>query len=198
MTAYTFKAQDKSNSRRFLTKTCKLNEAVLDQYMTQVMGKWGTYIDGEGKPVPHAVAEGTAAPVETAPEVVVEVVAAPQEETAPPAPDAFGSFALNQLTAASNTQAPADQQTGRAVREGTTSTSGLKIEKDRQEQNGMRRRSTGTVTHKLWSMYDAIGRTCTLEQAKAAASQAGLSTTSAAIALYNWRRFNGIPSVRKA
>jgi hypothetical protein len=210
LTMFTFKAQAKSNAKRFLVKTSKIDEALLDQYLTQRDGEWGCYIDDKGQPVPAETGRvmlggepvrmdepvaGQPLTAEEAPAAVVAPVVA--DEPAEPMPSgagAFGAFAMAQLTAPSNTAAPADAP--RAAREGATPTAGLKIQKDRPEQNGMRRQSAGSVGDRLWALYDKAGPEVTLEQAKALAAGAGLSTTSAAIALYNWRRFNGIATTR--
>lgn len=212
---FTFKAQAKSNAKRFLVATCKLEN--FDDYLTQNgEGNWGTYLDAAGKPVPHATVRGemegkiaalaaevnAAIPAAPAAEpmaalaAVAETLAEPDAEEEPsvaPAPSAsaFGAFALGQLTA-SATAAPAPA--ARTQREGATPTAGLKIQKDRPLQNGVRRQSAGSVGDKLWALFDAAGPAVTLEQAKALATEANLSPTSAAIALYNWRKFNGIPS----
>lgn len=205
---FTFKAQAKSNAKRFLVATCKVEN--FEDYLTQDGdGNWGTYMQ-DGKPVPHATVRGemegkiaalaaevdAALPAAPAAAAVVEQAAdAPAEEetnVAPaPSASAFGAFALGQLTASA---AAAPQPTARAQREGATPTAGLKIQKDRPMQNGMRRQSAGSVGDKLWALFDAAGPAVTLEQAKALATDAGLSPTSAAIALYNWRKFNGIAS----
>lgn len=51
---YTFKPQDKSNAKRFLTKTCKVAVEDVGQYIAQdADGKWGTYLDESGQPVRH-------------------------------------------------------------------------------------------------------------------------------------------------
>lgn len=175
MNNLTFKAQDKHNVKRFLTKTCGIDAANVEEYLTQVDGKWGTWVDADKQPVRHADA---AAPAAEEPADEAEVRAA----------NAFGAFALGQLAGdASNRPAAAP-----AAR--PANSTGLKIQKDRPEQNGVRRQSAGSVGDKLWAIYDAVGSDITLEQAKAAAVAAGLSATSAAIALYNWRKFNGIPA----
>lgn len=209
---YTFKAQAKSNAKRFLVATCKIEN--FDDYLTQNgEGNWGTYML-DGKPVPHATVRGAmegkiaalAAEVNSAippaaaapaPAAVEQAPAEEVEEAAAPSPSAsaFGAFALSQLAAdpapAVTSPAPA---AARPAREGATPTSGLKIQKDRPVQNGVSRQSAGSVGDKLWSLYDAAGPEVTLEQAKNLAVQAGLSPTSAAIALYNWRKFHGIAS----
>lgn len=205
---FKFKPQAKSNAKRFLVKTCKIDEASVGEYLTQADGEWGTYVDASGQPVKHAdivahieqrAAETTApAPAPVAEQAAAEPAPAVQEaadeEEAPdtaPSANAFGAFAMAQLTAPSNA-APAEP--AKPQRTGATPTAGLRIQKDRPEQNGVRRQSAGSVGDKLWALYDAAGPAITLEQAKKLAQDAGLSTTSAAIALYNWRKFHGIAS----
>jgi hypothetical protein len=217
MTPFTFKAQAKSNAKRFLVQTCKLEN--FEDYLTQDGdGQWGTYMR-DGAPVPHATVRGEMeAKVAALAAEVASIAPAPAAPVPAPAPAsleeevaliagndtaaaAFGALAFGQLTASTNTTpAPVAGTTAprSAAREGATPTSGLKIQRDRPEQNGIRRQSAGSVGDKLWALYDKIGPTCTLEQAKQAATDAGLSTTSAAIALYNWRKFNGIASGRTA
>lgn len=51
---FKFKPQAKSNAKRFLVKTCKIDEANVGEYLTQADGEWGTYVDGSGQPVKHA------------------------------------------------------------------------------------------------------------------------------------------------
>lgn len=193
-TNLTFKAQDKHNVKRFLTKTCGINVAEVDQYLTQVDGKWGTWVkevNGKPAPVRHADAamedpvDPVAAPAPAPAAAEVEEQADPVEAKAV---SAFGAFALGQLTG-TGSAAPAAAPAARPA-----NSTGLKIQKDRPEQNGVRRQSAGSVGDKLWAIYDAAGPDITLEQAKAAAVAAGLSATSAAIALYNWRKYNGIPA----
>lgn len=196
---FTFKAQDKSNAKRFLVKTCKLEN--FDAYLTQHEGKWGTYLDEAGVPVPFAKVYGVAAAAQCAQQAAEEQAPAPTEAPAPveveevpgPGASAFGAFAVSQLTAEPQ-PAPADAP--KATREGATSTTGLKIEKDRPVVNGVQRQSKGSVGDRLWALYDSIGEGCTLLQAKAMAEAHGLSTTSAAIALYRWRKYNGFANVK--
>lgn len=243
---YTFKSNsNKSNTKRYLINSAKVEN--VDSYMTQVDGKWGYYVDADGKvvtlevaignqeaqaltggddmpvtefnterTVPAEVVQQVAATVTelvdagmveeaaavVAPEALAEAAAvvaqdpapapAAEEPAAAPAPSAsaFGSFAMSQLTAPSNN--PVHVEVPKANRENTTSTQGLKIERDRPERNGVRRQSAGSIGAKLWELYDRSGPETTLKQAREMAAQAGLNPTSAAIALYNWRKFNGI------
>lgn len=225
---YKFKPQAKQNAKRFLVKTCKLEN--FEEFLCQDGdGQWGCYLDEAGKPVEHATvvtriqaaAEETCAPAD--PEAVAADMAQAMEaintqidealassqveepaeaetvdhaepaqedpaEAPAPAAAAFGAFAVAQLTAA----APAPtEEAAKPRRDGATSTTGLKIERDREIRNGVQRQSKGSIGDTLWCMYDAIGPQCTLAQARAAAEAAGFNKTSGAISLYRWRRFNG-------
>lgn len=197
---FTFKAQAKSNAKRFLVTTCKIEN--FQDYLTQHEGQWGTWVE-DGQPVPFAYVVGTGAPAGEP----GDAAPAEQVETAPVASStAFGAFAASQLaghanevtataaqvaaTAKPSAEEPEDEPAPTA-RAGATSTTGRKIQKDRPEQNGIKRQSAGSVGDRLWSLFDSIGKDCTLMQAKAMAEAHGLSTTSAAIALYRWRKFNG-------
>jgi hypothetical protein len=63
-------------------------------------------------------------------------------------------------------------------------------------RNGVRCPDYGTVTGSLWLLFAKAGAGTTLSQAKQLAKDNGYSETSAAIALYNWRKFHGVPSPR--
>lgn len=184
---YTFKAQAKSNAKRFLVQTAKV--ADFEKYLTQHEEQWGCWLDASGRPVAAALAESqNAFEAKVAKEAQTDEQL--PEDDGPIVADPFGAFAVSQLAGdGSHKVTPAARP---------ASSTGLRIQKDRPEQNGVRRQSSGSVGDRLWAIYDAAGADITLEQAKAAAIAAGLSPTSAAIALYNWRKFNGIaPKVGK-
>jgi hypothetical protein len=61
-------------------------------------------------------------------------------------------------------------------------------------RNGVRCPDHDSVTGKLWLLYGQAGAAVTLTQAKQLAEQNGLNPSSAAIALYNWRKFHGVKS----
>lgn len=201
-TTYTFKAQAKSNAKRFLVSTCKLEDFNL--YLTQHEGQWGTWLDSDGAPVLAATAvTPAAAELPPLPEGVtagdpayaihskdgMDVddtgTAADYVEptTAAPSPAAFAAFAASQLTAE-----PAPVVTAPAP---APAASGIKIQKERETRNGVQRQSPGSIGDNLWLLYDTIGATCTLPQARAIAAVHGYNPTSAAISLYRWRHFNG-------
>lgn len=97
---------------------------------------------------------------------------APEAEVAPPAP----------------TAAPA---TG----------TGLKIEKDRDEQNGIKRPSIGGKCRAIWDALDAHAETTgddpTAKDVKALAADHGWNPNNASIEFYQWRKFNGVNSKPK-
>lgn len=203
---FTFKPQAKSNAKRFLVQTCKLEN--FQDYLTQnPEGQWGCYLGEDGKPVPAAQVAGVA-PVDqdghdTFTPATVQAMAAPEgtpedagDDTAelpadpmPAGAGAFGAFAMAQLTAPSNA-APVVEVT-KPARENVTPTAGLKIQKDRETRNGVTRFSDGSVGARLWLLFDSVGKDCTVAQARAMAEVHGINSTSAQISLYRWRKFNG-------
>jgi len=77
-----------------------------------------------------------------------------------------------------------------------TAGTGLKIEKDRPEQNGIKRPSAGGRCRAVWDALDAYrAETGELPTAKVVASLAadeGWNPNNASIEFYQWRKFNGI------
>jgi hypothetical protein len=73
---------------------------------------------------------------------------------------------------------------------------GLKIEKDRPEQNGIRRPSAGGKCRAVWDAMDLIANgnpaAVTAAQVKGAAEQHGWNPNNASIEFYQWRKFNGV------
>ncbi len=87
--------------------------------------------------------------------------------------------------------------TGREVRTGYkrgNANSGYKIEKERPQQNGITRRSAGTLISQIWAMFDEVGPTLTVSQAREMGKERGFNPTTVEIAVYRWRQFNGIQS----
>jgi hypothetical protein len=74
--------------------------------------------------------------------------------------------------------------------------SGLKIEKDRPEQNGIKRPSAGGRCRAVWDALDAYrAETKELPTAKVVAELAadeGWNPNNASIEFYQWRKYNGI------
>lgn len=73
--------------------------------------------------------------------------------------------------------------------------SGLKIEKDREEKNGVKRPSVGGMCRAVWDALDAAvaeGKTPSAKDVKALAEANGWNVNNASIEFYQWRKFNGI------
>ena len=73
---------------------------------------------------------------------------------------------------------------------------GLKIEKDREERNGIKRPSVGGKCRAVWDamdeLRDANGTPPTAKQVKEMATERGWNPNNASIEFYQWRKFNGI------
>lgn len=73
---------------------------------------------------------------------------------------------------------------------------GLKIEKDRVEQNGIKRPSIGGKCRAIWDALDAYraetGELPTSKTVKELAADEGWNPNNASIEYYQWRKFNGI------
>lgn len=72
---------------------------------------------------------------------------------------------------------------------------GIKIEKDREERNGVKRPSIGGACRMVWDYLDSVvaaGAQPILKQVKAHALEQGWNQNNAAIEFYQWRKFNGI------
>jgi hypothetical protein len=73
---------------------------------------------------------------------------------------------------------------------------GLKIEKDRPEQNGVKRPSIGGKCRAIWDALDAYlketGEQPTSKTVKALAADEGWNPNTASIEFYQWRKFHGI------
>ena len=85
----------------------------------------------------------------------------------------------------------------------TGGASGYKIEKDRPEQNGIKRPSEGTVCRDIWDTLDRMSadlpgtEVVRVKEWKAEAMQKGIDPTTATIQYYRWRQFNGVAGRQK-
>lgn len=73
--------------------------------------------------------------------------------------------------------------------------SGLKIEKAREERNGIKKPSVGGQCRAVWDALDDMvtaGTQPTAKQVKALAEERGWNPNNASIEFYQWRKFNGI------
>lgn len=75
---------------------------------------------------------------------------------------------------------------------------GLKIEKNRPEQNGIKRPSAGGKCRAIWDACDALyaaGNQIPMpKDIKAVAAEKGWNANNAVIEMYQWRKFNGFKS----
>ncbi|QMV29717.1 hypothetical protein [Vibrio phage vB_VnaS-AQKL99] len=72
---------------------------------------------------------------------------------------------------------------------------GIKIQKDREERNGVKRPSAGGKCAQLWHLFDAMygekGIVPTPKPAKARSAELGLDPVTTQVQLYRWREFMG-------
>lgn len=112
-------------------------------------------------------------------ESIPEVLEVPEDDT-PPAPTD------EQIDEALVDQGDVAPETG----------TGLKIEKDRPEQNGVKRPSIGGKCRAIWDALDAYraetGELPTSKTVKELAADEGWNPNNASIEYYQWRKFNGI------
>lgn len=77
---------------------------------------------------------------------------------------------------------------------------GLKIEKDREERNGVTRPSIGGICRSIWDACDAMRAATlgspTVREIKEHANLKGWNLTTTTIQFYKWREFHGIKSTR--
>lgn len=76
----------------------------------------------------------------------------------------------------------------------STSKPGVRtIEKNREERNGIKRPSAGTVCRAVWDALDKVGiENATSATAKALSEKNGWNKNNVSIEFYQWRRFHGI------
>ena len=83
----------------------------------------------------------------------------------------------------------------RPTKTGPTGT-GIKIQKDREERNGIKRPSTGGACAAVWDWCDAVVQHTntppTAKEVKAKAAEAGWNANNATIEYYGWRKWMGI------
>ena len=72
---------------------------------------------------------------------------------------------------------------------------GLKIEKEREQRNGVKRPSAGGLCRAVWDYLDGVvasGAVPDAKGVKADAPTVGWNPNNASIEFYQWRKFNGI------
>lgn len=111
------------------------------------------------------------------------------ESNAPQIPSLLNGLIGNML----GTEKPAELPATKPVAEKAT---GLVIEKDRPEQNGVKRPSTGglcrAVWDACWAHQEETGVPPTAKEVKAIAEAKGWNANNASIEYYQWRKYNGI------
>lgn len=76
-----------------------------------------------------------------------------------------------------------------------TSGKGIKIEKEREERNGIKRPSIGGTCRAIWDAMDELvaqGETPTAKDVRSMANDRNWNANNASIEFYQWRKFNGI------
>lgn len=194
----TFKSYSaKSKAKRALVSIGPWAEANADTLLEQQDGKWGFVPEDVQAKMAHAIAavEGIAFPAEPD---FTEVLQAPQaddeveEETPSLAPAAALGLFGNMASQITNSAPVAITKPQRQ----RTASAGYTIEKDRPEQNGLKRPSAGGMCRAVWDALDALrastGAVPTVAQAKAMAPANSWNVNNVTIEFYNWRKFNGI------
>lgn len=77
---------------------------------------------------------------------------------------------------------------------------GIKIEKDRPDQNGIVRPSVGGKCRQVWDFCDSVyagGQLPMPKQMREWAKEVGANENNAVIEMYQWRKFNGINGRQK-
>ena len=199
----TFKSySEKSKARRALVQVYNIDKDGTEQFLTQVDAKWGFHLDDEGKLAALQVGEPGDEAVVTLPAAAEPAAAEPAAElveddtSASPSASAFGAFALSQLTAPSNA-APAEAPRAPVAQR----TEGLKIEKDREQRNGVKMPSKGGLCRTVWDTLNSmmthdeatgLANVPTAADIKHVAEQQGWNVNNASIEYYQWRKFMGI------
>ena len=125
---------------------------------------------------------------EVAPEAVVTQEA--QEEAPVSAPSGLAKMVQQMMGA---NQKKEEERSAPAAAKRTSS--GLKIEKAREERNGIKKPSVGGQCRAVWDALDDMveaGAQPTAKQVKALAEERGWNPNNASIEFYQWRKFNGI------
>jgi hypothetical protein len=192
---FTFKTNSsKSNAKRFLVNTCKIDAAITETYLTQVDGQWGSYVDSDGKPVTLAA---TLAPApkadeeehDTAHAVGANVFASMINPTAPVAAPVSATIVRDgKKVVDDKPQNEAPRNEDRPIK---NFVDGYSIQKDRPEQHGVKRPSEGTTCAAIWAYLDA-NRDTRAAALKTIAQAHGWDNVTMSCQFYTWRRFNGI------
>jgi len=113
-----------------------------------------------------------------------------QEEAPVSAPSGLATMVQQMIGA---NQKKEEERSAPAAAKRTSS--GLKIEKAREERNGIKKPSVGGQCRAVWDALDDMvtaGTQPTAKQVKALAEERGWNPNNASIEFYQWRKFNGI------
>lgn len=147
-----------------------------EKFLDKVDGKWGFYKTSDGAPVQTNLAPVIEAPVE-----------------APPAPDAFSKFAIAQLTGTAVPPVVAPAPVVPVVK-----TERTEIQKNRTENNGVKRPSVGTICWNVWEIASGLSnegnesKTPSLDKVVKAAEAVGINKFTARTQYARWRVFHGL------
>lgn len=191
---------DKSGAKRGFGRTYKEFEGNVEDYLDKVDGKWGFSKYKNGQPVltneapPAADAEPVAAPYKVIwPGTEVKKEEAAQEPEPEPEDEpantgsAFAAFAVAQLGGGAK---PNILNFARAPAE-------PKIERNRPENNGVKRPSEGTICAHVWSLATQLSAEktapaiATLGETILAAEAVGINKYTARTQYARWRVYNG-------
>lgn len=132
--------------------------------------------------------------------VAETVVVAPEAETLPAEvivePVVTGGFAalVAQVTSAPQPTTKKEKQVKPAP-----VTTGRKIEKVREERNGVKKPSSGGKCRAVWDALDALvaeGKPATAKAIREHATAQGWNVNNASIEFYQWNKFNGTTPVK--
>lgn len=187
----------KSKAVKGLVRFNALLAGSADELLKQVDGEWGFDTDAAEKLLAGATADQTDDTVRESSESTdtsnTDETGEPESDE-PEAPVASGNMfasigatlgAVASTPAASATRAPAASRTA------------YTIEKDRPEQNGIKRPSAGGLCRAVWDAMDAqreanTGETPSTQQVRDLALMHNWNVNNAMIEYYQWRKFNGI------
>lgn len=207
---------DKSSAKRgFARKFKDMDPGAAESYLDKVDGKWGFSFDDKGPVLTNVPPAALKQPLGDAAvfaagnaradgELAAAIEAGADLRDAADEGDkvgsAFGSFALNQLTAQPTAALPVVTPRAPVI---------TKIEKNRPESNGVKRPSAGTLCAQVWDMASSMSNIAegmdgvknsmqdhnqvpTLSAVVKACEAVGINKFTARTQYARWRVFHGI------
>jgi hypothetical protein len=181
----------KSKAAKGLARFSEVLVPRAELLLEKVDGEWGFDIDTANNMLAQLAAHGDGdGPRESVSDENENENDSGETDVAPVASgNMFGAIASTLGAVAVTTPAPA-KRAPVADREAYT------IEKDRPEQNGIKRPSAGGLCRAVWDEMDALreslGECPTPSMVRTAASENNWNANNAMIEYYQWRKFNGI------